>query len=108
MLTHLIQRTTRKSGKDQQAIRPYEDILTIVKRCKLQWYGHVSHSSGLAIIILQDTLKGGERYGRQKQRWEWAGLEFTKSWREVENRGKLRKLVKSSVVPKRPLLASKG
>ena len=24
------------------------DLLTIVKRCKLQWYGHVSCSSGLA------------------------------------------------------------
>ena len=31
----------------QQAIRPHED-LTIVKKLKLQWYGCVSHSSGLA------------------------------------------------------------
>ena len=29
-------------AKIQQAIRPHEDLLTIVKRCKLQWYGHVS------------------------------------------------------------------
>ena len=29
----------------QQAIEPLEDFLTIVKRRKLQWYGHVSHSS---------------------------------------------------------------
>ena len=35
-------------AKIQQAIGPHEDLLTIVKRCKLQWYGHVSHSSGLA------------------------------------------------------------
>ena len=28
-------------AKFQQAIGPREDILTIVKRCKLQWYGHV-------------------------------------------------------------------
>ena len=28
--------------KIQQAIGPHEDILTIVKRRKLQWYGHVS------------------------------------------------------------------
>ena len=26
----------------QQAIGPHKDLLTIVKRCKLQWYGHVS------------------------------------------------------------------
>ena len=30
-----------------QAVRPHEDLLTIVKECKLQWYGNVSHSSGL-------------------------------------------------------------
>ena len=34
-------------AKIQQAIRPYED-LTIIKRCKLKWYGHVSQSSGQA------------------------------------------------------------
>ena len=34
--------------KIQQAIGPHENILTIVKRRKLQWYGHVSRSSGQA------------------------------------------------------------
>ena len=34
--------------KIQQAIGPHEDLLAIVKRRKLQWYGHVSRSSGLA------------------------------------------------------------
>ena len=34
-------------AKIQKAIGPHED-LTFVKRCKLQWYGHVSRSSGLA------------------------------------------------------------
>ena len=28
--------------------RPHKDLLTILKRCKLQWYSHVSWSSGLA------------------------------------------------------------
>ena len=35
-----------------------EEVLTIVKRRKLQWYGHVSRSSGLAKTILQGTVKG--------------------------------------------------
>ena len=73
-------------------IRPHED-LTIVKRRKLQWYGHVSRSSGLAKTILQGTVKGGRREGRQRKRWEdnireWTGLEFGKSQRAVENREK--------------------
>ena len=81
-------------AKIQQAIGPigpHEDLLTIVKRRKLQWYGHVSLSSGLAKTILQGTVKGGRRQVRQRNKWkdnirEWTGLEFDKSQRAVENR----------------------
>ena len=97
-------------AKIQQATGPQEDLLTTVKKRKLQWYGHVSRSSGLAKTILQGTVKRGRRQGRQKKRWEdnireWTGLEFTKSQRAVDNREAWRKLVaKSSVVPQRPSL----
>ena len=57
-------------AKIQQAIGPHEDLLTIVKRRKLQWYSHVSRSSGLAKAILQGTVKGGRRQGRQRKRWK--------------------------------------
>ena len=78
-------------AKIQQALGLHQDHLTIVKRRKLQWYGHVSHSIGLAKTILQGTVKGGRRQGRQRKRWEdnireWTGLEFAKSLRAVENR----------------------
>ena len=76
----------------QQAIGPHED-LTIVKRRKLQWYGHVSRSSGLTKTILQGTVKVGRRQGRKKKKWEdnirgWTstGLEFAKSQGAVENK----------------------
>ena len=46
-------------AKIQQAIGPHEDLLTVVKRRTLQWYGHVFRSSGLAKTILQGTVKGG-------------------------------------------------
>ena len=77
-------------AKIQRAIEPHEDLLTIVKRCKLQWYGHVSRSSGMAKTISQGTVKGGRRQGRQRKRWEdnireWTGLEFAKSQRAVEH-----------------------
>ena len=91
-----------------KAFGPHDDLLTIVKRRKLQWYGHISCSSGLAKTILQGTVKGGRRQGRQKKRWEdnireWTGLEFAKFQREVEKREKWRKLVvKSSLVHQRP------
>ena len=91
----------RNIAKIQQAIGPHEDLLTIVKRYKLQWYGHVSRSSGLAKTILQGRVKGGRRQGRQRKRWEdnireWTGLEFGKSQRTVENREIWGKLVAKS------------
>ena len=48
-------------AKFQQAIGPHEDLRTIVKRCKLRWYGHVSRSSGLAKTMLKGTVKGGKK-----------------------------------------------
>ena len=68
-------------AKIQQAIGPHKDLLTIVKRRKPQYYGHVSRSSSLAQTILQGTVKGGRRQGGQRKRWEdnigeWTGLEF--------------------------------
>ena len=115
----LLTRTEKKScvnkhyfcevrAKFQQATGPHEDLLTTVKRRKLQWCGHVSRSSRLAQTILQGTVKGGRKQGRQLKRWEdntreWTGLGFAKSQRAVENKEKWRKVVaKSSVVPKRP------
>ena len=79
-------------AKIQQATGPHEDLLTIVKRHKLQWFGHVSRSSGLAKTILQGTVKGAKRQGRQRNRWEdnireWTGLRFGKSQRAVQNMG---------------------
>ena len=82
-------------AKIQQVIGPHKDLLTIVKRRRLQWYGHVSRSPGLSKIILHCTVKGGRKQGRQRKRWEdnireWTGLEFAKSQRAVEN-GKMEK-----------------
>ena len=101
---HVINEEVR--AKIQQATGPHEDLLSIVKRRKLHWYGHVSRSSGLAKTILQGTVKGGRRQGRQRKRWEENIREWTQngeSQRAVKKREKWRKLVaKSSMVPQRP------
>ena len=100
---------TRKSlPKSSRTIGPHEDLLTIVKRRKPQWYGHVSCSSGLAKTILQGTVKRGRRQGRQRKRREdnireWTGLGFAKSQKASGEQGKWKELVmKSSVVPQQP------
>ena len=62
----------------QNATGVHDDLLTMVKKRKLRWYGHISRSSGKAKTILQGTVKGARR-GRQKKRWEdnikeWMGM----------------------------------
>ena len=91
--THLMQRLCyqrRNPCKIQRANEPHENLLTILKRRKLQWYGYVCYSSDLAKTILQGTVNGGRRQGRQRKRWddnirEWTGPEFAKSQRAVKN-----------------------
>ena len=73
----------------QHATRSHEDLLTTVKRQKLQWFVHVSGSSGLAKIILQALWRmhkeGWRQRGwRQRKRWEdnvrdWTGMDFPDS-----------------------------
>ena len=47
--------------KIEAAIGEYDELLTLVKKRKLRWFGHVSVSSGLAKTILQGTLKGKKK-----------------------------------------------
>ena len=81
-------------AKIQRAIGPHEDLLTIVKRGKLQvvWSYLPFIRSG------QNHLAGHSERGKKRRQTgkkscedsirEWTGLEFAKSERAVENRGK--------------------
>ena len=98
-------------AKIQQAIGPHEDLLTIEKRRKLQWYGHVSRSSGLAKTILQDTVEGGGKQGRQRKRWEgnireWTGLEFAKFPEGSGEHGKMEKISCKRISSSKDILES--
>ena len=57
----------------RHAIGLYEDRITTVRKRKLRWYGHITRKTGLAKMILQGTVQGGRRKGRQK--WEYNILE---------------------------------
>ena len=87
----------------QQITGPYEDLLTTVKKRKLKWYGHVTRSTGLAKTVLQGTVPGGRKRGRQKKRWEdnireWTGLKLNECMRKAESREGWRELVAISVL----------
>ena len=78
-----VQRRIRK------AIGPYEELLSIVKRRKMKWYGHVTRASALAKTVFQGTVRGERRRGRQRKRWEdnirdWTGLELSEAARRAE------------------------
>ena len=90
-------------AKIQQVIGPHEDLLTIVKRRILKWYGHVSSLSGLAKSNLQGTMKGEEDKadrGRGVKTTSGTGQAWRSQVPEGSGeQGKWRKLVvKSSVV----------
>ena len=91
----------------QNAVGVHDDLLTMVKKRKLRWYGHISRSSGMAKTILQGTVKGTRRRGRQKK-WEdnikeWVGMGFGDSLRAAEDSEEWKGIVAtSSVVPRRP------
>ena len=66
--------------KIQAAIGKYDKLLILIQKLKLRWFGHISRSSGIAKTILQGTVQGTRRKGRQKKRWEdnikdWTGMD---------------------------------
>ena len=69
---------------------------------------YISRSSGMAKTILQGSVKGGRRRGRQKKRLEdnikeWTGMGFGDSLRAAEDSEGWKGIVAtSSVVPRRP------
>ena len=66
-------------AKIQQAIGPHEDLLTIIKRRKLQWYGHVFIRFGQNHLARHSergkkTRWTKEEVGRQHQGMDRSGL----------------------------------
>ena len=58
-----------------------------------------SRSSGLAKTILQGTVNGKRKRGRQKKRWEdnikeWTGMDFASLTRVAENRTRWKGLLR--------------
>lgn len=67
----------RKTGQ-------YEDLLTAVRKRKLKWYGHVIRANNLSTTILQGSVPGGRRRGRQRKKWadnitEWTMKSFAET-----------------------------
>ena len=61
--------TNEKVCRKIQAAINGEHDMTLVKKWKLRWFGHISRSSGLVKTILQDLTKesGSQRWDRHRQ-----------------------------------------
>ena len=60
-------------------VGPQEPLLATVKRRKLAWFGYDTRHDSPSKTILQGTLEGGRRRGRQRKCWmgnikEWTFL----------------------------------
>ena len=100
--THLIQRSGYQQEspcQDPAAIKPHKELMTMIKRSKLKWCGHVSHSSGLAKTMpkpgqncarhsergkkMRQTERGGKTTSGNRQAWSSAGPRG--QWKTGEN-----------------------
>ena len=64
--------------KIQTAIVEYDELLTLAKKQKLRWFGHVSKFSCLANTILQDPVKGKKEEADRRR----GGKKISKSGQE--------------------------
>ena len=78
-----------------------EPLLAIVKRRKLAWFGHTTRHDSLCKTVLQGTVDGGRRRGRQRKSWmcnikEWTSLPMPELLATAEDRSTWRKMAVSS------------
>ena len=60
----------------------HDPLLTIVKKRKMQFYGHTNTPGNLATTILQESVDGKRGRGRPRTTWlkniaDWTGLQLT-------------------------------
>ena len=84
------------------AIGSNDDLNPTVRKRKLRWYGHITRSTDLEKMILQDAVQRERRKGRQKKRWEdniYIGLGLGEALRKAEEWRKV--VARSSLMPQR-------
>ncbi|GFR76872.1 UDP-glucuronosyltransferase 2A1-like [Elysia marginata] len=90
-------------------VGPQEPLLATVKRRKLAWFGHVTRHDSLSKTILQATVEGKRRRGRQRKAWcdnikEWTEMAMYELVRSASDRDAWRQKTDSSALrsPRRP------
>ena len=82
---------------------PQEPLLATIKRRKLAWFGHVTRHDSLCKTIMQGTIEGGRRRGRQRKSWldnikEWTKMTSPELLMQATDRPALRRIAASSAL----------
>ncbi|XP_076468832.1 uncharacterized protein LOC143299483 [Babylonia areolata] len=88
-------------------VGPQEPLLVTIKRRKMAWFGHVIRHNTLSKTILQGTVEGGRRRGRQRKSWsdnvkEWTKMTMPDLLTTAANRTAWRAMTSSSCPPNDP------
>ena len=96
-------------SKVRNLFGPMEPLPTTARR-KLVWFGHLTRHNNLSKTILQGTVEGGRKRGRQRKRWsdnvkEWTDLTMPDLLSTAADRPAWRRTSVSSALrsPLRPL-----
>ena len=96
----------------EELVGPQETLLATVKRRKLKWFGHVTRHDSLSKTIMQGTVAGGRRRGRQRKSWgdnikEWTAMTTPELLRAANTRTEWRKksVSAASMSPPRPQMS---
>ena len=57
-----------------------EPLHTTIRKRKMKWFGHVTRHNSLSKTILQGTVEGGRKRGRQKKSW----TDNIKQWTQMD------------------------
>ena len=95
----------QRLGAEKDQLPCGSTVLATVKKRKLAWFGHVTRHDSLSKTILQGTLKGGRRHGRQRKCWmgnikNWTSLSKPELFTRASCRkGRKRISAESSLMP---------
>ena len=90
-------------------VGPQEHLLATFRRRNFAWFGHVTrHDDSLSKTILQGTLEGGRRRGRQRKCWmdnirEWTSLPMPELLTRTSLQKRLEEVNRPSCPPWQPI-----
>ena len=97
----------------ESLVGPQEPLLATIKRRKMIWFGHVTRHDSLCKTIMQGTIEGRRRRGRQRKCWldnikEWSTLTMPELLEKAMDRPVWRETAASAALRSPRRLSSHG